>query len=168
MIADLTVFDAVRRGYAELELSSNEEIITHFSGLSSEATLGHINNIKGILFEQVYIDQLTAEGITATAFEATNFPIVDITIWEDGLAVSELQLKATDSAAYISDTLEAYPDIAIVATSEVASQFTEEAVINSGIENAALEEAVSSTIFEETVSPFGALTILRWFIGIPF
>lgn len=168
MIDEASVFDAVRRGYNQLETSSPEEIISYFATVDSGAALGHMNNIKGILFEEVYARHLVGQGIDAALFEATNHPLSDIAIYEGNILAGELQLKATDSASYVAATLQENPDVPLVVTSEVAAGFDTRIVTDSGIENSALEDAVQSTIFEEAVSPIGAFTLFRWLVGIPF
>ncbi|TNC74338.1 hypothetical protein [Rubellimicrobium roseum] len=168
MIEEASVIDAVRRGYNELRSSSLEEIISYFAAVDADAALGHMNNIKGILFEEVYTTHLIEQGIEAAMFEATNHPLADIAIYEGSAVVGELQLKATDSASYIAATLQENPDVPLVVTSEVASSFKAGLVTDSGIENAVLEDAVQNTIFEEAISPFGAFTLIRWLMGIPF
>ena len=45
------VFEAIRRGYNDLENATDDEIIDYFENSSSEELTGHISNIKGILFE---------------------------------------------------------------------------------------------------------------------
>ena len=162
------VFDAVRRGYNEFEHASNADIVDYFDDVEPDAMIGHVSNIKGILFEQVYVEQLAEQGIEVSVFEATNHPGVDVAVFDDGEVMTELQLKATDSVAYINTTLAENPDIAIVATSEVASQFESSIVINSGIEEAVLEETVASAIADEVVNPVSPLSILGFFIGLPF
>ncbi|WP_347917125.1 hypothetical protein [Paracoccus marcusii] len=168
MIEEARVFDAVRRGYNELGSSSPEEIISYFANIDVNAALGHVNHIKGILFEEVYAAHLTEQGFEAALFEATNHPLADIAIYEGGLFAGELQLKATDSASYVAATLQENPDVSVVVTSEVAARFDPALVTDSGIENAVLEEVVQNSIFEEAVSPVGAFTLIRWFIGLPF
>lgn len=168
MITDLAVFDAVRRGYKELELSTNNEILVHFSDIPTESVLGHVSNIKGILFEQLYVDQLTEQGIGASIFEATNHPVSDIAIYDDDVLINELQLKATDSASYIISTLQENPEIGVVATTEVAAQFDLDMVFDSGIENFELTSVVEETLFEETVSPVSPLSVMGWLLGLPF
>ena len=81
--------------------------------------------------------------------------------------MSELQLKATDSVSYINVTLEEHPDVAIVATSEVAAHFDSEMVIDSGISEAVLEDAVAETLLGEVVNPVSPLSVLGWFFGLP-
>jgi hypothetical protein len=168
MINSAEVFDAVRRGYVEFESASNEEIVSYFDGIDDESVGGHANNIKGILFEQEYADNLLAQGIDAELFSETNHPITDLAIWDDGELVNELQLKATDSISYIQATISDNPDITIVATSEVASNFDSETVIDAGIENVALEDAVSETLFDEAINPLSKTSILGWIFGLPF
>jgi len=168
LIQSSTVFDAVRRGYNDLEHSSNDEIVNYFSDVEPDELTGHISNIKGIVFEQEYVEQLASQGVDAQIFEATNHPVVDIAIFEDGEVVNELQLKATDSVSYINATLDEHPDVAIVATSEVAIGMDSEMVIDSGIENSVLEEAVAETILSEVVNPVSPISVIGWLFGLPF
>lgn len=168
MINPDLVFDSVRRGYNALEQASNDEILSYFEDINPDAMIGHVNNIKGILFEQVYVNQLAEQGIQAEVFELTNHPGADITIFEDGEVINELQMKATDSMSYISTTIEENPDIAIVATNEVASAFGSAMVIDSEIENAVLESSVLETLTDDAVNPVSPLSILGWLIGLPF
>jgi len=168
MIDSALVFDSVRRGYNDLNESTKDEILEYFDDINPDSMIGHVNNIKGILFEQVYVDQLAEQGIYAEVFEATNTPIVDISVFDSTGVSVDLQLKATDSVAYINDTLEMYPDVSIVATSEVANMFNSEMVIDSGFENAVLESAVIESLSDEIVNPFSPISGLGWLLGLPF
>lgn len=144
-----TVFDAVRRGYNELESSSNQDILTYFDNVSPDEMVGHISNIKGITFEQEVASLLAEQGVSAELFDATNHPVVDITLWGDSDIAFEAQLKATDSVSYIQTTLEEYPDIPIIATSEVAAAVDSTMVIDSGISNTELTALVDTTLSGE-------------------
>lgn len=144
-----TVFDAVRRGYNQLESSSNQDILTYFDSVSPDEMVGHISNIKGIAFEQEVASLLAEHGVSAELFDATNQPIVDIMLWADNDIAFEAQLKATDSASYIQTTLEEYPDIPIIATSEVAAAVDSTMVIDSGINNTELTTLVDTTLSGE-------------------
>ena len=148
------VFAAVQRGYNELEQASHGDILAYFDGLSPDAMVGHVSNIKGIVFEQMVADQLAEQGISATLFEATNHPIVEITLWSDSDIAYEAQLKATESVSYIEATLEEYPDIPIIATAEVANAIDSEMVINSGISSEELTMLVDSTLSGAEVADF--------------
>jgi len=146
-MVSVDVFDAVRRGYSELNLYSDAEIIEYFSEIEDRSVTGHISNIKGILFEQQYVQSLHMQGIDASLFDLTNYPNVDISIFEGGETVSEIQLKATDSVSYINETVYDNPDITVVLTSEVASGFENDQIVDSGISNFDLTSQVSDTLF---------------------
>jgi Holliday junction resolvase len=149
MISNDVVFDSVRRGYNELEASNNSEIIDYFENIEPDAMVGHISNIKGIVFEQEVVNALNKQGFDAMMFEATNHPISDIALMSDGDIALEMQLKATDSTSYINATLDQHSDVPIIVTSEVANGFDSAMVINSGLDNAALETVVSNTLLSE-------------------
>lgn len=192
MIDPSVVFESVRRGYNDFESASPSEIQSYFDTLASDSLNGHISNIKGILFENEVVDALNDQGVSAELFEAPNHPISDIAIFDDdGDITAELQLKATDSVDYILSTLEENPDVPIVATHEVAQQLIDnDMVIDSGIDNEALTEAVSSTltgsdltdaisdsvsdlvsdnladVVADTVIPIGPISLLRFGIGL--
>ena len=164
MIENEEVFEAVRRGYSDLSDATDGEVVDYFTDIDDESWTGHMSNIKGVLFEQEYMDKLEDEGVEAALFEHTNHPDTDIQIFEDGSAVEELQLKATDSESYINSTLVDNPDITIVATTEIASEFETEMVIDSEISNVVLEEMIVDTIVPVTPFGFG----LGLLFGLPF
>ncbi|MEZ9921837.1 hypothetical protein AB4342_17030 [Vibrio breoganii] len=155
MIAQSSVFDAVRRGYNELELASNDEILDYFADVNPDAMSGHVSNIKGIVFEQEVVTALNEQGMDAMLFEATNHPVSDIALMSDGDIAAEVQLKATDSVSYINETLSENSDIPIIVTSEVADSLDSTMVIDSGIDNAALTDSVSETLTGEMVHGIG-------------
>jgi hypothetical protein len=167
MIEQNEVFEAVRRGYSELEYASQDEILAHFSLASPDELQGHVSNIKGILFEQEVQDKLSEGGIESMLFEATNHPDSDLLILENGFVVEELQLKATDSVAYVNGALVENPGIDIIATSEVANVINSEDVIDSGISDAFLEEVVVEAISPVSVAGlvFSGIGLL---FGLPF
>lgn len=150
-----SVFDAVRRGYNDLELASNSDIVAYFDDISPDAMSGHISHIKGIVFEQEVTQALNEQGLDAMMFEATNHPISDIALMNDGEIAAEMQLKATDSVSYINETLAENPDVPIIVTSEVAKKIDHAMVIDSGIDDLALEEAVNETLIGEAVGAVG-------------
>ncbi|NWK16574.1 hypothetical protein HX771_10630 [Vibrio parahaemolyticus] len=146
MIVQSDVFEAVQRGYNELELATNGDILEYFVGVDPDAMSGHISNIKGIVFEQEVVNLLTKQGMDAMLFEATNHPVSDIALMSDGEIAAEIQLKATDSVSYINETLAGNPDIPIIVTSEVADSFDSAMVIDSGIDNVVLDDTVSEVL----------------------
>ena len=164
MIENEEVFEAVRRGYRDLSDATDSEVVDYFGDIDDESWTGHLSNIKGILFEQEYVDKLVDEGVEAVLFEHTNHPDRDLQISEGDDVVEELQLKATDSASYINSTLTENPDIAIVTTTEIASSFETDMVIDSEISNVVLEEAIVDAVVPVTPFGFG----LGLLFGLPF
>lgn len=162
------VFKAVRRGYNDLELVSDEEITAYFEAIDTASVLGHSNHIKGILFEQEYVEALEMSGVGASLFEATNHPGTDVLVFGGIDGVTEIQLKASDSVSYVTGAMQEDPEIAFAVTSEVASQIGADLVIDTGIENAALEAAVEEALFAEAISPVGAFSLFRLLLGFPF
>lgn len=154
MINSDEIFEAVRRGYTELADADYDDILDYFSEAEDAERLGNLNNIKGIVFELEVVDNLNNHGLNAALFEATNHPASDLAIFnDDDEIISEIQLKATDSVAYINDTLETYPDVPIIATSEVAQRFSDNPmVIDSGLDNSYLTDTVNSTLFDPDVA----------------
>ena len=68
-----------------------------------------------------------------------------MTLFDDDV-FGEVQLKATESVSYINEVLSDYPDILIITTSEIAEQIKHVMVLDSGISNLALTEAVDSVL----------------------
>jgi len=161
VIEQSEVYDAIRRGYSDLANADEATIDAYFSSVDSESISGHIGNIKGILFEQEYAEQLQEKGVDAMVYEEVNHPESDIAILEEGEVVEELQLKATESSAYIEETLsDVGEDITVVTSTEIAQEFPSE-VVDSGISEVALKEAVS-----DVVMSVSTVSVIGWFFGI--
>ena len=116
---------------------------------------GFANLLKGKLFELRYVEYLNdghlPEGFHAELASSANQAGWDIAILnEHGQVADALQLKATESASYISHALERYPYIDVVTTEEVYSHATmgdmAEHVINSGISNDEMTDFVQEQI----------------------
>ncbi len=125
-----------------------------FSDLSHEELQGAVNTAKGKYFEYLVADRLNAgeqvgpvllpDGYRAELAESLNQPGWDMRIiGPDGATADYLQLKATDSAGYIKEALQRYPDIEILATHDVAHTGL---VLDSGISEDDLRDQVSSAI----------------------
>ena len=170
MIEPEEVSNSIRRGYTDLNSATNEEIFDYFQDIDADSMQGHISNIKGILFEQEYVESLEEMGVHASLFEDTNHPLTDISIFYDsGEVINELQLKATESVGYINATLAENPDIAIVATSEVANEMGSDMVIDSGISEAILEDSILDVLSPIPVTKTGlAFCGIGLLFGLPF
>lgn len=122
--------------------------------LDGEALQGAVNTAKGKYFEYLVVERLNngeqvgplclADGLKAELAESVTQPGWDLRIVDaDGRAVEYLQLKATDSVGYIRDALERYPDVQILATSEVAHSGL---VLDSGLSDAELQRQVADAV----------------------
>jgi len=94
------------------------------------AIAGIVNGIKGKLFELEYVNWLNGGHLPAGAVaELAASPTQegwDVIIKDShGHVLNHLQLKATESLAYIKEALASYPDIDIVATHEVFEHLNE-------------------------------------------
>lgn len=117
--------EAFHLAFPNLEL----ETLTERSPEELEAL---VNAWKGKLFEVEVQDQLNAgmqvgdyqlqAGQYAELAESATQPGWDLRIInEDGTTAELVQLKSTDAESYINEALNRYPDIPIVATSEVSN-----------------------------------------------
>lgn len=123
--------------------------------LNSEQLEGFISNWKGKLFEINVRDKLNngeivgdvslGEGQYAELAESLNQPGWDLQIFNrDGSVADFLQLKATNSMSYINEAMTKYPDIDILATSEVAE--LSENLLSSNISNDKLTEPLTNIL----------------------
>lgn len=126
--------------------------------MDADERMGAINAAKGKYFEHLVVDRLNAGGQVgdvilapgqqAVIAESMSQPGWDVQIVDDdGSVVQYLQMKATDSGAYIRQALERYPDVQIVSTSEVADQLDGEVmVLDAGIGNEELRRQVGDAV----------------------
>lgn len=117
-----------------------------------------ISSAKGKYFEYWVADQLNhghsvgdvalPSGYKAVVAESMNQPGWDLRILDDQGHVSDyLQLKATTSTAYIHDALTRYPDIKILATSDVAGHLGDHhMVLDAALTEDSLRDVVNVTL----------------------
>ena len=139
------VLKALRRSSTSLKDASEAELSDYLDRYDAEELKGIANNTKGIYHEELWVHQYneTHEGTYAEMFGATNHPGADIQIksCETHEVVDEVQLKATDSVAYVNEHVERYPDIEVVVTNETANRMDD--IHSSGIDNAEITEKVN-------------------------
>jgi len=122
--------------------------------LGGESLQGAVNTAKGKYFEYLVAERLNQggqvgplvlqDGQKAVLAESMTQPGWDLQIVDShGLVVEYLQLKATDSVGYIRSALERYPDIEILATTDVSDSGL---VLDSGISDHLLREKVGEAI----------------------
>jgi hypothetical protein len=120
------------------------EAVANYHG---QSLAGFLNPVKGKLFEMKYADWLNdgnlPEGYHASLAHLSNQPGWDLSITgPDGHVAELLQLKATDSVAYVNQAIERYPDIQVITTDEVYSKLVMHGA-NSTISNADLADHVA-------------------------
>ena len=141
------VLEAMRRSSNTLSDASVAEMAAHIAGLSDEQLAGFRNNVKGIYHELRYVGQENADGdaFDAELYELTNHPGADVRLVNrDTGETTDIQLKATDSPAYVAAHRDRYPEVDVIATDEAAERL--DGVKSSGFSNADLEADVSATM----------------------
>lgn len=127
-------------------------------GYSDEEWMGVVNSAKGKYFEYLVAEKLNhgdavgdvvlPDGYHAQLADTMNQPGWDLKIVnEDGNVSEYLQLKVTESAAYIHEAMTRYPDITILATDEVAARMPHESmVLDSHLSEHDIENAIHISI----------------------
>ena len=144
------VLEAFRRSDSSLAQATASDVASYLDNFESpEQIAGVINNVKGIYHEKLYVAAENSDGDswTASLMPETNHPGIDVELTNalTGQTV-DLQLKATDSLAYVSQHIASNPDIPVVATSEVAGLAV--GIQDSGFTNASLASDVENFIAE--------------------
>ena len=141
-------FDLAYPGLARTESFSDA-----VSRMSSDELQGLVSSVKGKLFEIELVDHLNSgglpDGFHAAMAESATQPGWDIQITDAQGNVSEvLQAKATESAQYVKEALERYPDVDVTTTTEVHAQLVAmglaQEVHNSGISETVLQAKVDA------------------------
>lgn len=132
-------------------LASSESFGEAAARMTTEELAGLVSGVKGKLFELEFVAYLNAgalpEGHVATLARSATQEGWDIQIVDgSGHVVEVLQAKATESVRYVQEAIERYPDIDVVATSEVYAELAAltaaDGVRDSGITEAALDGIV--------------------------
>ena len=135
------VLEALRRANPGLAGASEAELGAYLRWMGPEQLQGLASNVKGILHEMLFVraQNLDGDAISARLFERANHPGADVEFTLDGEVVREVQLKAMQIPAGILEHFDRYPDIDVVATSEVFAAFGPAyaaRVADSGVSNA--------------------------------
>jgi hypothetical protein len=165
--------EAFRLAYPNVNLSS-------LADRSPSEVEGFLAAWKGKHFEVLVRDKLNAgewvggihldHGQMAVLAETATQPGWDLQILDpDGSVAQELQLKATQSLAYVKEALERYPDIDVLTTDEVldAGGDAVQGIFASGLSDSALEDTIHAPMEALLDSPLEELveTVLP---GLPF
>lgn len=142
------VLDAVRRSTTDLTDASESVISDYLAKYSPEQLKGIANNVKGIYHELLFVDDfnVTHSDSYAELYEAANHAAADVMIKdrETGAILHQIQLKATDSAAYVREHLARYPEIEVRATEEVS--LTTPGLVSTGISEEEIRSQVDSDL----------------------
>lgn len=134
-------------------LSQTESFADAVNRMSSDELTGLASGVKGKLFEMELVDHLNSgglpDGFHAALAESATQPGWDIQITDTHGHISDvLQAKATESASYVQDALERYPNIDVTTTTEVHGQLVAmglaQDVHNSGISETVLQAKVDA------------------------
>ncbi len=134
-------------------LTQTESFSDAVNRMSSDELPGLVSGVKGKLFELELVEHLNSgglpDGFHAELAPSATQPGWDIKVTDAEGQVSELlQAKATESAQYVQESLERYPDIDVTTTTEVHAQLLAmglaQNVHNSGISEAVLQAKVEA------------------------
>jgi len=143
---DQAVLSAMRRSTISLHDASPEQVGDYLRGLDTDAMPGIVSNTKGILHEMQYVAIENDDGDTvyASIFDATNHPGTDVQFIDTATGETwEAQLKATDSAAYANEWVDAHPGGEILVTNELAERT---GLDSSGLSNHELTDNVEGFV----------------------
>lgn len=145
-VEERLVLDALRRSSNILRDAEVDELAAYVAALDHEQLRGVASNIKGIYHELLYVHGINADGgeISAEVFGAANHPGADVQFIVDGDVIREVQLKAVASAAPILEHLARYPEIEVLATTEIAHSMV--GVGSSGLSNEHLTAQVDEVL----------------------
>lgn len=144
------VLDALRRSNNDLHDASVEELSVYIKSKSDESLSGLENNIKGIYHELKIVKTENSDGdeYIAEVFGSTNHAGADIIITNVLTGeVKEIQVKTTDSTAYINEHFKRYEGIDVITNEEAASQMGDK-VSSSGETNEGITRDVRDTFNE--------------------
>ena len=134
-------------------LAQSESFSDAVGRMSGNELVGLTSGVKGKLFELELVDHLNhgglPDGFHAEIAQSATQPGWDIQVTDAQGHVDELlQAKATESASYVKEALERYPDIDVTTTTEVHAQLLAmglaQNVHNSGISEAVLQAKVDA------------------------
>ncbi|SEG13254.1 hypothetical protein SAMN05421819_1898 [Bryocella elongata] len=116
------VIEAYHAQYPQMHASFVEEV--HHLAANPAALQGFVNGVKGKLFEIDYVQWLNAghlpHGCVAELAHSATQPAWDIVVRDSHGHIQELlQLKATDSIAYVRDAIAAHPHVDVVVPHEL-------------------------------------------------
>jgi len=151
------VLDALRRSTTCLNDATDQELADYLTGLSPDQKRGVVSNVKGIFHEYLVAraENLDGDEKTAALIELTNHPGADLEYFIGGEIIGNVQVKAVQNPVAIIEHFSRYPDIDVLATSEVTdllSGMFGKRLEDSGFRNDDLTRITQDT-FNEIIDP---------------
>lgn len=151
----IMVLEALRRSTTRLNGASEQELANYLKNLSPEQMGGVVSNVKGIFHELLVAraENISENDVTAVLIELTNHPGADLEYIIAGEVVGSVQVKAVQTPAAIIDHFSRYPDIDVLATSEVTNLLSGmfgERLQDSGFLNVEVTQITRSTFDDLT------------------
>ncbi len=149
--------ESIRRMKADWADATESELSDALSEYSPETLKGVAANVKGIYHETLFVHEfnLSNDDRYAEMFEKTNYPGADIQIKsvETDEVLEEFQLKASNDVSYVQSHFTKYPDIEVLATSEVAEKMA--AVNSSGLSNDEITARMDTVLDDLSINTLG-------------
>ena len=133
---EMLVLDALRRSNSNLTNATESQLADYVRNMNFEQLPGLTNSVKGIFHELSFQHAENNDGdeYIVELYDSTNHPGADVRIINtETNQVTEVQLKATNYAAYVREHNGRYEDISVFATSEVADSIPD--ILSSGFSN---------------------------------
>lgn len=141
------VLQALRRSNNDLSNASEAELSDYVQSLSVDQISGLKNNVKGIYHELAFQkrENLDGDEYIVELFGDTNHAGADVRIINVSTGdISEVQLKATNYAAYVREHNEKYESVEVLTTAEIADASPDWG--SSGFTNAELTDDTSAAL----------------------
>lgn len=151
---------AIRDRFPDLKDASTVSIADFMRARYNEDQMeGVVNLVKGRMFERLVELHENTDGDewTARLHDDPSYPGSDIVFTDASGDQIEVSLKATDSASYVENALLKYPDIPILTTEELGTEFEDlDMVIASDFSNQSLIE-VTEENFDQLLKEVGGM-----------
>lgn len=111
----------MRRSNSSLTDSTVEDLGEYLRSYDEDQLRGVLSNVKGIYHELLieHLENTDGDEINARLFEETNYPGADVEFVTEGDVIHEVQVKAVQDPAAIVEHFARYPEIDVLATTEV-------------------------------------------------
>ncbi|MGI9367822.1 MAG: hypothetical protein ACR2O2_03200 [Ruegeria sp.] len=147
------VLQALRRSNSSLTDSTVEDLGEYLRSYDEDQLRGVLSNVKGIYHELLieHLENTDGDEINARLFEETNYPGAEVEFVTEGDVIHEVQVKAVQDPAAIVEHFARYPEIDVLATTEVYEELNGvfgDRLQSSGFSNLEISQSARET-FEQ-------------------